>query len=308
MLDRARGASRSARPLPRRGARLARLALRGRHQRRGRPADGVRARLRQLARGAATGRSRRRATTPIDRVRQPDGRARRDRAARSSPGSRRGGRPGSPRWVRGSLHSGSFLGTLAQIPLGGLTVIFDLHPLLVMAHFLLALVVLALAVVVVRRGLERAARPRRSARAALVAPVRARSASSRASSWSSPARSSARRARTPAEEDIRAARRRGRRRRLRPRPRDRGLRRRLAVGGWFLVRNRRRYPGLLRLGARAARAAARADGGRRDPVPERPAVVARARPRRARGGDLGADGGARLRAPGARPRRSPHGE
>lgn len=42
----------------------------------------------------------------------------------------------------------AFLGTVAQIPLGGLTVILDLHPLAVMSHFLLALVVVALAVVV----------------------------------------------------------------------------------------------------------------------------------------------------------------
>jgi cytochrome c oxidase assembly protein subunit 15 len=42
----------------------------------------------------------------------------------------------------------AFGGTVAQIPLGGLTVIFELHPLLVMAHFLLALVVLAVAAVV----------------------------------------------------------------------------------------------------------------------------------------------------------------
>jgi cytochrome c oxidase assembly protein subunit 15 len=42
----------------------------------------------------------------------------------------------------------AFVGTLSQIPLGGLTVIFDLHPLLVMSHFLLALVVLGLATVV----------------------------------------------------------------------------------------------------------------------------------------------------------------
>ena len=45
-----------------------------------------------------------------------------------------------------------FLGTFAQIPLGGLTVIFELHPLLVMAHFLLALLVLATAVVAVIEG------------------------------------------------------------------------------------------------------------------------------------------------------------
>ena len=42
----------------------------------------------------------------------------------------------------------AFLGTVAQIPLGGITVILDLHPLAVMSHFLLALVVVALTVVV----------------------------------------------------------------------------------------------------------------------------------------------------------------
>jgi cytochrome c oxidase assembly protein subunit 15 len=56
---------------------------------------------------------------------------------------------------------GAFLGGVAQIPLGGVTVILDLHPLAVMAHFLLALAVVALAVVVVveawshERGLGR---------------------------------------------------------------------------------------------------------------------------------------------------------
>ncbi len=40
-----------------------------------------------------------------------------------------------------------FLGTIAQGPLGGLTVLLELHPLLVMAHFLLAIVVLGGAVV-----------------------------------------------------------------------------------------------------------------------------------------------------------------
>jgi len=52
-----------------------------------------------------------------------------------------------PGWVR-KLALAVWLGTVAQIPLGGITVIFDLHPLLVMTHFLLALVVLAGAVVV----------------------------------------------------------------------------------------------------------------------------------------------------------------
>ncbi len=44
---------------------------------------------------------------------------------------------------------GAFLGAAGQIPLGGVTVILELHPLAVMAHFLLALAVVALALVVV---------------------------------------------------------------------------------------------------------------------------------------------------------------
>lgn len=42
---------------------------------------------------------------------------------------------------------GAFLGTAAQIPLGGITIVLGLDPLAVMAHFLLALTVLALALV-----------------------------------------------------------------------------------------------------------------------------------------------------------------
>ncbi|HZR92014.1 MAG TPA: COX15/CtaA family protein [Gaiellaceae bacterium] len=53
-------------------------------------------------------------------------------------------------WVR-ALALAVFLGSVAQIPLGGLTVIFHLNPLLVMAHFLLAVLVLGGAVVL---GLE----------------------------------------------------------------------------------------------------------------------------------------------------------
>jgi heme a synthase len=41
-----------------------------------------------------------------------------------------------------------FIGTIAQAPLGGLTVLLDLNPLLVMSHFLLAMLVLGAAVVV----------------------------------------------------------------------------------------------------------------------------------------------------------------
>lgn len=50
-------------------------------------------------------------------------------------------------WVR-RVALAAFLGALAQIPLGGVTVILGLHPLAVMSHFLLALVVVGLAVVV----------------------------------------------------------------------------------------------------------------------------------------------------------------
>ncbi|MFN2467993.1 MAG: heme A synthase [Gaiellaceae bacterium] len=62
---------------------------------------------------------------------------------------------GLPRRAR-RLALALFAGNLAQIPLGGLTVIFELHPLLVMSHFLLAMAMLAVAVVVVveARGLE----------------------------------------------------------------------------------------------------------------------------------------------------------
>jgi cytochrome c oxidase assembly protein subunit 15 len=56
--------------------------------------------------------------------------------------------PGLPRFARLAA-MGVFLGGVAQIPLGGVTVILDLHPLAVMSHFLLALAVVALATVVV---------------------------------------------------------------------------------------------------------------------------------------------------------------
>jgi heme a synthase len=71
----------------------------------------------------------------------------------------------------------AFLGTVAQIPLGGLTVILELHPLAVMTHFLLALVVVALAVVVAleawshARGLGEPVAPRWLRLVALVGVV-----------------------------------------------------------------------------------------------------------------------------------------
>jgi cytochrome c oxidase assembly protein subunit 15 len=55
--------------------------------------------------------------------------------------------PGLGLWARRTA-AGVALGTLAQAPLGLLTIKSDLHPLLVMSHFLLALVVLGGAVVV----------------------------------------------------------------------------------------------------------------------------------------------------------------
>jgi cytochrome c oxidase assembly protein subunit 15 len=55
--------------------------------------------------------------------------------------------PVLPRWVA-TLALLVFLGTIAQAPLGGLTVILDLNPLLVMSHFIVALLSLGGATVV----------------------------------------------------------------------------------------------------------------------------------------------------------------
>jgi cytochrome c oxidase assembly protein subunit 15 len=54
---------------------------------------------------------------------------------------------GLPRWVR-LLALATFLGTLAQAPLGAVTVYTDLNPWLVLTHLLLSLAVLAAGVVV----------------------------------------------------------------------------------------------------------------------------------------------------------------
>jgi cytochrome c oxidase assembly protein subunit 15 len=55
--------------------------------------------------------------------------------------------PGLGRWVKWTVAL-VFLGTIAQAPLGLLTIRLDLHPLMVATHFLLALVVLAGAMVI----------------------------------------------------------------------------------------------------------------------------------------------------------------
>ena len=62
---------------------------------------------------------------------------------------------GLPRWVRW-LAGFTFLGTIAQAPLGLLTIRLDLHPLMVATHFLLALVVLATATVIAVEALGNA--------------------------------------------------------------------------------------------------------------------------------------------------------
>ena len=56
--------------------------------------------------------------------------------------------PGAGRTVRW-LAFGTFFGTLAQAPLGAITVHYDLNPWLVGAHFLLSMVVLSMGVLVV---------------------------------------------------------------------------------------------------------------------------------------------------------------
>jgi cytochrome c oxidase assembly protein subunit 15 len=55
--------------------------------------------------------------------------------------------PSMPTWAR-RVALATFLGALAQAPLGAITVYFDLHPLLVLSHFLLSVVLLMLGVLV----------------------------------------------------------------------------------------------------------------------------------------------------------------
>jgi len=63
--------------------------------------------------------------------------------------------PGVRTWVRW-LAGGTFVGTLAQAPLGAITVYYDLNPWLVGSHFLLSIVVLTFGVLVAleARGLR----------------------------------------------------------------------------------------------------------------------------------------------------------
>ena len=268
------------------------LAVRRRHDRRRRPPDGVRSRLRQLAalRLDAVPREGR---PRVHRVRQPRDRVRLDRADARRVARRPTRVASCPVWVR-RLALAVWLGTVAQIPLGGITVIFNLHPLLVMSHFLLALVVLAGAVVV---ALEAWALDARSVR-----PARCRSGGA---GWRSPASGVClalvvtgavveRLGPALGREGHPPARDRHRRHRLRPRARGRRVRgrfpaRRLVAA--VTVARRRVSP---LWPAAAARRAGRADGAGRGAVPHSPAVVARADPRRARRGDLVGHSRARL--------------
>jgi cytochrome c oxidase assembly protein subunit 15 len=58
-----------------------------------------------------------------------------------------------PRWAK-ALAVGTFVGTLAQAPLGALTVHYDLNPWLVMTHFALSLVVVTLGVLLALEAWE----------------------------------------------------------------------------------------------------------------------------------------------------------
>jgi heme a synthase len=74
-----------------------------------------------------------------------------------------------PRWAK-TLAAGTFVGTLAQAPLGALTVHYDLNPWLVMSHFALSIVVVTLGVLLALEAwyVRRAPVPRRAAIAGLV--------------------------------------------------------------------------------------------------------------------------------------------
>jgi heme a synthase len=63
--------------------------------------------------------------------------------------------PGLPRWLLWSAVALPFT-VLAQGVLGGITVLFELHPLIVMGHFLLSLVALAVALVVLQGARDHA--------------------------------------------------------------------------------------------------------------------------------------------------------
>jgi cytochrome c oxidase assembly protein subunit 15 len=74
-----------------------------------------------------------------------------------------------PRWAK-AVAAGTFVGTLAQAPLGALTIHYDLNPWLVMSHFALSIVVVTLGVLLALEAwdVRRAPVPRRAAFAGIV--------------------------------------------------------------------------------------------------------------------------------------------
>jgi len=74
-----------------------------------------------------------------------------------------------PAWAK-AVAAGTFVGTLAQAPLGALTVHYDLNPWLVMSHFALSILVLTLGVLLALEAwdVRRESVPRRAAIAGLV--------------------------------------------------------------------------------------------------------------------------------------------
>ncbi len=188
--------------------------------------------------------------------------------------------PSASRWVR-VVAGAAFVGTLGQAPLGAITVYYHLNPWLVLSHFLLSLVVMALGVSVALEAFDVRGEPvpRRLRQltllvgAALAALIVSGTLATAAGPHSGG--SDVRRIGTlePAVWlHVRA----------------------VAVFGvsfalltaWLAARRSQH----LRRSARRARAARRRDGDRRGAVPHPPALGARARPRRARGGRLGGDG------------------
>ena len=202
---------------------------------------------------------------------------------------------GLPRWVR-NVALATALGTIAQIPLGGITVLLDLHPIAVMSHFLLALVVARRRRRRRARGVEPRARARASRPGRTGSASSRRRASPRAPRSSSPAPSRRHPGPHPGGQDIRGS----------------GsaitdtvyvhVRATAVFGigflivGIFLWRLRRELSRDRAAPARCCSACSLVQMAvGRDPVPQRLAVVARRDPRLPRGDDLGADGRDRVR-------------
>jgi len=72
----------------------------------------------------------------------------------------RWGAPGTPRATLVWLASAVLVGIFGQALLGGITVLLDLHPATVAAHFMLSILMIAAAFVLFRRALESADEPR----------------------------------------------------------------------------------------------------------------------------------------------------